>query len=140
MIYCDTSLLIAALTLEVRSHMAQPWLLAQTRSSLVVSDWSVTKFVKAIARKQHRRDLHPDHRVVAEGAWNSLRTEFTHVAATTAHFVRAAGLADAVPNGPCAGDTLHLAMVLDEQGNLATLDRDLADAARAMGVAVHPGP
>ena len=138
MIYCDTSLLIAAFTAEARSDVAQSWMLEQARPTLITSDWSVTEFANAIARKQQRGDLAWDHRIAAEQAWNVFRAELTHVDVTRSHFERAAHLADIVPPGLRAGDALHLAIVLERGCALATFDRGFAEAARTLGVAVHP--
>lgn len=138
MIYCDTSLLIAALTTEVLSDRAQPWLLEQERRSLAISDWSLTEFASAVAMKHRRGEIDTAYRGNIEHAWGSLRTEFTFVRVTDRHFLHAAELVDAAPRGLRSGDALHLAIVLDQGCALATFDHDLADAARALGVAVHP--
>jgi predicted nucleic acid-binding protein len=137
-IYCDTSIIVAALTGEVHSDIAKPWLLAQERRTLVISDWSLTEFANTITRKHRRGDLDDHYRAVAEDAWNALRTEFTTVTVTRSHFLHAANLADLTPGMLRSGDALHLAITLDHGCDLATLDRDLAAAARALGVAVCP--
>ena len=138
MIYCDTSLLVAIITTEDHSADARSWFFAAPRSACVISDWTGTEIACAIARKYRGGFIADDDRRVADRAWSIMTEEMRLVAVERHHFARAAELADAAPRGLRAGDALHLAIALDHGCDLATLDRDLADAARVLGVAVHP--
>jgi predicted nucleic acid-binding protein len=136
-IYCDTSLLVSIVSSEVHSELARSWYYG-IGPICVISDWSRTEVASAIARKHRNGVIDDGYRSAAERAWIALQAETSLVAVTPDHFTQATVLVDSLPRGLRAGDALHLAITLDHGCDLATLDRDLADAARALGVAVHP--
>jgi len=137
-IYCDTSLLVAALTSEAHSAIARSWLLAQDRGALAISDWTLTEFSSAIAMKFRRGAIDRIFRDIVEHAWTNLRADFALIPLGAKDFLAAADLVDAGPKGLRAGDALHMAAVLNARCDLATFDIDFAAAATSLGVPVHP--
>ncbi len=77
------------------------------------------------------------HRADALAAFARLCTECVGVVPVSrSQFRTAARYADQYASGLRAGDALHLAICADHGSTLCTLDRRLADAASALGVAV----
>ncbi len=139
MIYCDTSLLIPILVPEVNTEAARAWMFSDDRPTCSISDWTLTELASALARKLRNGLLDVGQRRIAEGAWLEWQARATRLAVAPTHFEQAARLVDSEPRGLRSGDALHLAIAIDHGCDLATFDRDLADAARARGIRVHPG-
>lgn len=141
MIYCDTSLLVAALVSEVNSVAARNWLDAHAAEALVVSDWVLTEFASAIAMKFRRGTIDQARREAIDLRWQALLADtLRSVPIRSEHFQMARTLVDTGRNGLRAGDALHLAIVLDHGFLLVTFDHDLADAARARGAMIEIDP
>lgn len=140
MIYCDTSVLVAALTEETGSDRASEWLSSVSHRPLAISSWSITEFASAIASKQRQKLLDAEARSIIEARWKMLRASFTHIPIEPRHFAQAAGLIDSMPHGLRAGGALHFAIIVEHGCALATFDRDFADVALAAGIIVHPSP
>lgn len=138
MIYCDTSLLVSALTEETDSDRAADWLASVSGRSLAISSWTFTEFASAIAAKVRANLLSSEGRSVIETRWQALSASVQLLPIEPRHFTRSTLLVDAGPRGLRAGDALHLAVAIEHGCELATFDHDLADAARELGVAVHP--
>lgn len=138
MIYCDTSILIAALTPEAQSGAVQDWL--GQADGLCISGWVVTEFASALAIKLRRGDLSPAERDAVLAQWLRLRRNHLHVEPVRqGAFALAAQLCGDAASGLRAGDALHLAVAVQGQHGFATLDRVQAEAARAQGL-VLAGP
>lgn len=140
MIYCDTSLIVAVITPERFSAEARAWLDLHPLDTLARSGWTDVEIASAIARKQRSRALDVAGRMDAEHRWRMLREGMLSGDDAPGVFAAAATLVDAGPRGLRAGDALHLAIARHAGLSLATLDRDLADAAEAVGVAVALRP
>ena len=138
MIYCDTSLLIANLTRESASSSAQHWLTAQGESSLCISRWVVTEFSSAIALKARMGVIDASMRAEALGGWRALLAKsLTLIQIPEDAFDLAARFCDRHESALRSGDALHLAIASLGGHSLATLDRAMAEAALAVGVAVE---
>lgn len=137
MIYCDTSLLVTALTGEPRTAKVQAWLVDQQEGALCISGWVVSEFSSAIAIKRRRGELSDSERASALSNWQVARAEnLTEVAVPEAAFDLAARFCDRHELGLRAGDALHLAVASLGGHSLATLDAVMAGAALEVGVRV----
>lgn len=139
MIYCDTSLLVTALTVEDRSARVQAWLTIQNEGELCISRWVVSEFSSALALKLRRGEMPADERARILSNWHVLRQDhLAMVPVPEDAFDLAARFCDRHESGLRAGDALHLAVASLGGHTLATLDRALAEAAVAVGVGVVP--
>lgn len=137
MIYCDTSLIVAALTSESFSDVARD-LLAGIRT-LVASHWTSTEVASALAMKHRRGALNDDEFAFALRLWMTTAAKrFTVVPVRDDHFDHATALVTSAPRGLRTGDALHLAIVLDLGSALASFDRDMRDAASARRIVIYP--
>lgn len=94
----------------------------------------------ALARKQRQGVLTVEQRAALTANWAAIAGASTRTAIEYADFDFAAKLVDAGPRGLRSEDALHLALVRRAGLALATLDRDLADAAEATGAEVALRP
>lgn len=137
MIYCDTSLLVAALSRETKSERAQEWLAAHGGDELCVSDWVMTEFAGAIAFKLRTGQISAELRAQIRTRWQELVTIALAVEEVRRDaFELAARYCDMQNSKLRSGDALHLAVASLGGHSLATLDRTMADAAVAVGVGV----
>lgn len=137
MIYFDTSVLVAYYTEEQRSGEAAE--IIEGASLPVVSDLAVAELNVVIARKE-RLGLLPLGGAAAVFALfdEHLRDSFLSVSIEPKHIqaTRDFAVRSTIPLRTL--DALHLVMASEVEGSLATFDGRLADAARAMGLAVLP--
>lgn len=137
MIYCDTSLIVTALTAEPATDAAQCWLSEHELVGLCASPWVGTEVASALAMKERNGALSAKQREAAAMQWRQLITGWRVLAIDAAHFGSAAEL---TRYGVRAGDALHLAIVLDHRVELATRDVLLGEVATTLGVVVHQLP
>ena len=139
MIYCDTSLLVAALAREPSSERAQEWLAAHGGHALCVSDWVVTEFAGALAFKQRTGQVSAELRAQIRARWQKLVTNTLAVDEVRRDAFELAARFCNMQNAKLrSGDALHLAIASLGGHSLATLDRAMAEAAVAVGVGVVP--
>lgn len=137
MIYCDTSLLVSALSNETRSEEVRVWLETVGAGELCISDWTVTEFSSAIATKVRFGTLPAAQRSEVMTQWHTmLASELTREAVTDAAFNLAARFCEMSVPGLRAGDALHLAIAKLGGHALATLDQRMREGAEAVGVMV----
>jgi predicted nucleic acid-binding protein len=133
MIYCDTSLLIAAFAPEARSGEIQQWLFDRS-GEIAVSWWVHTEFASAIAIKGRTGALNDDERRRVMAAWHAESASFVLLPVERRHFEEAAEMT-LRPDMPLrGGDALHLAIARTNGLKLATLDRELAASAEREGM------
>jgi uncharacterized protein len=138
MIYCDTSLLVAALTAEAASGKVQAWLGSQDAGMLGISGWVVTEFSSALAIKLRAGELTMEQRAQVLTYWRRMMAEnLVTVPVQPTSFELAARYIDRHDLGLRAGDALHLAIASQAGMALATLDRAMAKAAVAIGLEVR---
>jgi predicted nucleic acid-binding protein len=134
MIYCDTSVIVSALTNEVGTTIAQEWLRRQAPKTLAFSGWVETELASALAMKQRRSIMNDSERNAADQQWRKLSAPWRRMPIAEQHFAEAARLTVV---GLRAGDALHLAIAVSERLELATGDDVLASVAERVGVLVH---
>ena len=137
MIYCDTSLLVSALTVEVHSTGAKSWLADQIAGDLCISNWVITEFSSAISLKMRRKEVTTQEHTKVLAHWRTFQMDHLSLLPVPHHaFDLAARFADQYQLGLRASDALHLAVASLGGHSLATLDKVMAEAAGAVGVMV----
>lgn len=135
MIYVDTSVIVALLTVEPRTQDMTAWY-AGLRDTPTCSDWLRTEFSSALSIKLRTGQ-------VSESNAKRVREEFELltegglriVPVSRSAYWRAAEMVSLHGHGLRAGDSLHLAVALElGASHMATLDRTLAASAKRMGV------
>ena len=134
--YVDTSVLVAALTIETNTLRAERWLTQAAGGDLVVSDWVVAEFSAALSIKLRVGTIELHQRDKALVAFATMINESLRVASiATDHFRTAARFAERYELGLRAGDALHLAIANNQSATLCTLGKGLARAGKALGIA-----
>lgn len=134
-IYCDTSLLVAALVPEAASRRIHAWLERQDAGSLFISDWTITEFASALTIKLRCGELGLDDRAEAMAAWTAMRNaSLVALPVLPAHFATAATYVERANLGLRAGDALHLAVAAANGCTIATLDSRQGRAAVELGI------
>jgi predicted nucleic acid-binding protein len=134
-LYLDTSVLVAALTIEPETERVQAWLERQADVSLSISLWVTAEFSSALSLKQRMRQLDADERADALAAFTRMTAAtFTVLPISELHFHAAARLIDRSAAALRTPDALHLAVSSGHSETLCTLDRPLAEAGAALGI------
>ena len=134
MLYLDTSVLVSALTNEVRSEEIYLWLDA-VQEPAAVSDWTLTEFAAALSGKLRGGSLkHVEWRAARRGLTRLVTTGLESLAVEPIDFSRAAEFASDPDLGLRGGDALHLAVVERTGVRLSTLDKGQANAAHQLGL------
>jgi predicted nucleic acid-binding protein len=138
MIYCDTSLLVAALTPELANDRVQRWLRTRENGELCVSAWVTTEISSALAMKLRRGDLSLDQRASVLDRWHDLLDGgIISIEIPAQAWVLATTYCDRHEVNIRAGDALHLAIATLGGHSVATLDVAMADAAVAIGIPIE---
>lgn len=139
MIYCDTSLLIAALTDEEHTVAAAGWLTGQPAGQLVSSGWVDVELASGLGIKVRTHQLDAATRAKVLQSWRTIRAlSFEIVAIEQQDFATATQLLERPDLLLRAGDALHLAVAMRLNLALATLDKGMASAAVLAGLSVMP--
>jgi len=136
MVYVDTSVIVALLTVEPKTKNVTAWY-AGLREMPYCADWLLTEFSSAISIKLRARQLTEPHAKLVRKEFNLLIEEggIRLVPVSRAAFNRAADMVKQHRHGLRAGDSLHLAVALElGASHMATLDGTLAENAVRRGV------
>lgn len=136
MLYLDASVVVTALANEAATDRTLAWLRGLPAGEIFISDWVTTEVSSALSIKVRtgQIDLMARPRILQE--FNRMAQEtFGIVEIRAPHFHNAARFADQHTLSLRAGDALHLAIASDHGLTLCTLDRRLAEAGPALGIA-----
>jgi len=137
MVYLDTSVVVALLTVEPKTTAVAEWFRSLDEPP-TSSDWLLTEFASALSIKARAGRL-------SDAQAKRVRKEFDAlisgglrlVPVGRSAFQRAADLVSQHRYGLRSGDSLHLAFALESgAGELATLDATLARNAKRNGLSV----
>jgi uncharacterized protein len=132
-LYLDTSVLVSAFVQDEHSEWAAALLIRRT--DVVVSRWAEAEFSSALGLRVRSGAMKADKRDQIEAIFDGWRVGCDECRLDDLDFVRCrALLRDGVRLR--TPDALHLAVVLRHGFDLATLDKELAAAARLKGVEV----
>lgn len=134
MIYLDTSLLVAAFTVERDTERVQDWMRGNEHSGLTISDWVVTEFAAALSRKQRMELITAVDRDRAWDAFDDFSSSVPTLLVSRDHFRNAADHARRSETGLRGGNALHLAIASQQKAMLSTLDKTQAKAGDALGI------
>jgi uncharacterized protein len=135
MLYVDTSVIVALLTVEPKTTDVTAWY-AGLRDAPICADWLLVEFASAVSIKLRSRQLSEAHA-------KRVRMEFDRFTAgglrlvpvSRTAFIQAAAMVKQHQHGLRAGDSLHLAVALElNVSYIATLDGTLARNARRRGL------
>ena len=135
MLYLDTSVLVSAYTHEPATARALAFLNRQT-DPVSISEWVATEFAAALSMKMRIGALEEAYRREALALFErSAAASMEMIPVATSHFKAAARFATEYKLGLRAADALHLAIAAERDATLCTLDKRLAKAGKALGVA-----
>lgn len=134
MFYIDTSVLIALLVGEPSIENIIAWLQKNEDKRTVISEWTITEFSSALSVKARVEQMLPEQRQLALTGFNRMvASSLEMLPVLSRHFTIAARLADNMEIGLRSGDALHLAIALEVDAEIVTLDKRFAAAATALG-------
>lgn len=135
MVYVDTSVVVALLTVEPRTLEIVTWF-GGLRDAPATSDWLLTEFSSALSIKLRTGQIN-------ERQARQVRKEFELLTGSGLRIIpvsrdafrQAAEMVRLHDHGLRAGDSLHLAVALElKAGHMATLDATLAANAKRLGI------
>ena len=134
-IYCDTSLIVAALTPEVATSRVRGWLNDQKADTLCLSGWVLTEVFSAVSLKVRSGALSIEDRASVLTDWVDMhRLHFREVAIPATAFERAGQFAGQPELALRSGDALHIAIAALNGLRMASLDPAMVSAAVRLGI------
>lgn len=134
-VYLDTSVLVAALTVEPQSDHAQRGL--EQSEAWAISDWAVAEFSAAIRAKARRGELEAALVPVLDRAIDEFADRVGGATSLRPPDHQAARNRIIADGKLRAADALHLVVAERLGAAMFTLDLDLARAARGAGLKVY---
>lgn len=135
MLYLDTSLIVAAATIEAETAKVQAWLRTPRGRALATNAWSITEFSAALSIKLRRKVMTVQERDEAIEFFRTRFLDAVHQADVIPDdFLVAARLSDRHMLGLRGCDALHLAVATRLDATLCTLDKGQAEAGRALSI------
>ncbi len=136
--YLDTPVLVAAFTHEGTTSRVLAWLRAVESEGLAISDWVTAEFSAALSLKMRMGQIDESYRTRAKMLFSTMAAgAVTSLEVRSDHFRAAARFADRYRLGLRAPDALHIAVAGDYGAMLVTLDKSMAKAGKALGVATR---
>ena len=136
MLYLDASVLVALLTQDALSDQADA-LMQRQSARLVVSDFAAVEFASAVARRVRIGALPEQDARSAFGAFDAWTARLAErVDLATSDIVSAGAMLRRLDTPLRSGEALNIAIADRLGAVLATFDRKMAKAARALGVEV----
>jgi len=135
MVYVDTSVIVALLTVEPKTQDVTAWF-AGLRDAPTCSDWLLTEFHSAISIKLRTRQISAANAKRVRKAFELLVDGgLRMVPVSRAAFSQAAIMTQQHAHGLRVGDSLHLAVALElGASHMASLDETLAANAQRNGM------
>ena len=135
MIYVDTSVIVALLTVEPGTQAVTTWY-AGLRDTPACSDWLLTEFSSALSIKLRTGQINETNAKRVRKEFELLAEGGLRIAPVSRDaFGRAAEMVRLHDHGLRAGDSLHLAVALElGASHMATLDGTLAANAKRLGM------
>lgn len=135
MIYVDTSVIVALLTVEPKTQDVTAWY-AALRDAPISSDWLLTEFSSAISIKLRTGQLSEASAKRVHKEFDLLTAGGLRLASVSRNaYSQAAKMIKPHRHALHAGDSLHLAVALElGASHMATLDRTLAGTAKRSGL------
>ena len=136
MLYVDTSVVVALLTLEPSTEAVTTWF-SELEEPLVSSDWLVTEFSSALSIKIRTGQLTESTARVVHREFHALISGGLRlVPVSRVAFKEAAEMAQSHKHGLRSGDSLHLAVAREIGAQtIATLDRVMIKNAERLEMA-----
>lgn len=143
MIYCDTSVLVSAISDETNSKRTRVWLRKTEAEGLVASDWAYLEAVSALGLKKRSGALDDTGWQTAHALLQSLRTGSIAACAVLRTDYEAAEVLCRSTNATVRGaDALHIAVCSRIGARSVTLDVQQERAAIGFGletISLEPG-
>ncbi|MDO8437886.1 MAG: type II toxin-antitoxin system VapC family toxin [Nitrosomonadaceae bacterium] len=135
MIYVDTSVIVALLTVEPKTPDVTAWY-AGLRNAPISSDWLLPEFCSAISIKLRTGQLSETNAKRVHKEFDLLAAGGLRLAPVSrSAYSQAAKMVKSHQHGLRAGDSLHLAVALElGASHIATLDGTLARNAKQKGL------
>ena len=131
--YLDTSVIVSFFIDDIHATTSRNW--AATQPSVALSEWTLTEFTSALSHLVRARTLSERERNIAELAFDRWAAGGIVLEVPRERFQEARTLMRMHPRLR-APDALHLAIARHAGLALATVDRDMKDAAVAEGMDV----
>jgi predicted nucleic acid-binding protein len=133
MFYIDTSALVALLSNEASVDRVDSWFAAQKALPFFISDWTITEISSALSLKRRAGSLSAPKHLAALSEFRIMaETSFEILPVSRAHFQTAANFTDLHDLGLRSGDALHLAVAMEADATIVTLDKRFAIAAKEL--------
>lgn len=131
--YLDTSVVVTMLTVEPDTSTIAVSISAI--KNLCISDWVITEFASALSLKSRVGSMLDSERREAHDAFAQLvEASLSVLSVSRTDFATAAHLCEDPAAGLRSGDALHLAIASAHGLTMITRDRDMARAARQLGL------
>lgn len=135
--YVDTSVLVAYLTPEPASAVAEEFMMSEG-DPLAISSWTEVEFLSALELKLRRKELDRHQAQQVVDAYSRLVSpQLRRLDIDEADHRQALSLMIGWRTSLRGGDGLHLAIASANGATVHTLDRGMADAAVMLGIPVR---